>query len=150
MTNLSEVFAYDPDTGVISRKTKNLPVSTKATTDGSLRVRFAGKRYRQHRLAFYLMKGRWPDQVDHINGKPFDNRWCNLREVTHKQNQWNKASNNVYRNPSGWQVQMKKDKKQLYFGRFKCFGEAVAAAREARSKVYGEYSRMKTLERQYG
>jgi hypothetical protein len=45
-----------------------------------------------HRLAFYLMTGKWPDGVvDHINRNPTDNRWCNLRDVSHKENLLNQS-----------------------------------------------------------
>lgn len=46
--------------------------------------------YRAHRVAFLWMVGRWPDQVDHINGIRTDNRWDNLQEVTGQRNMMNK------------------------------------------------------------
>lgn len=46
-----------------------------------------------HRIAWLYMTGEFPDGViDHINGNPSDNRWCNLRCVTQKEN-----SQNVYK-----------------------------------------------------
>jgi hypothetical protein len=49
------------------------------------------RRYWAHRLAWLITHGRWPEhQIDHINGDRTDNRLCNLREVTHAQNQLNR------------------------------------------------------------
>jgi hypothetical protein len=37
------------------------------------------------------MSGAWPiEEVDHINGDPSDNRWSNLRPITHSQNAINR------------------------------------------------------------
>ncbi len=50
-----------------------------------------GRRYGAHRVAWFLMTGRWPvEQIDHINGVRDDNRWSNLREVTNAQNAQNR------------------------------------------------------------
>ena len=36
-----------------------------------------------HRVIWLWMTGRWPElEIDHINHKRDDNRWCNLEEVS--------------------------------------------------------------------
>ena len=57
---------------------------------GYIHIRAEGKTYKAHRLAFLYMIGNFPaDQVDHINQRPADNRWSNLREATNSDNQKN-------------------------------------------------------------
>lgn len=59
-------------------------------------VGFEGKRYPAHRIIWAMHHGREPDGViDHINGKKWDNRIENLRDVTHAQNSWNIVRNRV-------------------------------------------------------
>ena len=49
------------------------------------------KRYLSHRLAWFYVKGEWPEnEIDHINGIRSDNRFCNLREASRSQNQQNR------------------------------------------------------------
>jgi hypothetical protein len=51
---------------------------------------FEGKQYMAHRIIWALHHGREPEGfIDHINGKPWDNRIENLREATPAQNRWN-------------------------------------------------------------
>ena len=47
-----------------------------------------------HRVAWVLAYGRFPKQIDHINGDPLDNRLENLREVEPREN----CANRVF----GW------------------------------------------------
>jgi HNH endonuclease len=54
---------------------------------GHRRMQIRGRRYRASRLAFLYMTGRWPkDEVNHVNGVHHDDRWKNLRDVTHQDN----------------------------------------------------------------
>ena len=78
-----------------------------------------GKRYRllMHRAIWAWHNGRLPTmQIDHINGKRFDNRIENLREVTQSENMRNMVYPwkpnvdtglpGVYKNGSGYQIKV--------------------------------------------
>lgn len=110
------------------------------------------KKYLSHRLAYLLMMGEWPDQeMDHINGIPNDNRWENLRNITHSQNMMN--SKITSRNTSGyrgvswhkgtqrWCANIKIDGKQICLGYFKEKKEAAQKYEAASSFYYGEFAR---------
>jgi hypothetical protein len=57
-----------------------------------IRITISGKRYYASRLAFLWMKGYLPEHdVDHKNRRPSDNRWKNLRHVTHQCNNRNQS-----------------------------------------------------------
>ena len=45
-----------------------------------------GKPYLAHRVAWLMQTGEWPEQIDHVNGNRSDNRWGNLRSVSHAEN----------------------------------------------------------------
>jgi hypothetical protein len=48
-------------------------------------------RQQVHRLVWLLFKGTLPElDIDHVNGDRLDNRIENLREVTRKENLWNR------------------------------------------------------------
>jgi hypothetical protein len=50
------------------------------------------KGYRAHNIAWLYVYGSWPNGIiDHINGKPWDNRIENLRDVTKIENDQNKS-----------------------------------------------------------
>lgn len=38
-----------------------------------------------------IVTGEWPDEVDHLNGVRGDNRWGNLKNVSHSENAKNSA-----------------------------------------------------------
>lgn len=101
MNRIDCLFEYDPETGEFVRIGKvnmhdgsvihcRIPV-TGTNGNGYLRTFYDGRRHLVHRLAFLIMTGRMPCAIDHIDGNKQNNRWCNLREVTHKENMLNKG-----------------------------------------------------------
>src|SRR5579863_3382757 len=54
-------------------------------------------RYKSHRIIWFMVTGKWPVGIDHINGIRDDNRWDNLREANQLQNMQNQCirSNNT-------------------------------------------------------
>lgn len=62
---------------------------------------FQGRRYLAHRVIWALHYGSEPTGIiDHINGKPWDNRIENLRDVDHSRNRMNTPNTRV--NKSGY------------------------------------------------
>lgn len=90
------------------------------------------------------MHGVDPDDIDHINGDPSDNRLENLRNVSHEVNGRNLArrKNNtsgvtgVSRHGSKWVARICPSRRTIYIGIFDSFDDAVAARRAAEVK-YG-------------
>ncbi len=108
---VSEVIAYDPETGHLFHKTRPRHLFKKQGDYVSWNKQFAGKQIRLrpgdkyirttifgtvvlgHRAAWACMTGEWPkNNIDHINRNGEDNRWANLRDVPQKVNTQNVAS----------------------------------------------------------
>ncbi|WP_447775200.1 HNH endonuclease signature motif containing protein [Pseudomonas chlororaphis] len=93
-----ELLAYDPTTGVFTRRVQTCnrvkagELAGSVNGNGYLRIRVKSKQYLAHRLAWLIVTGEFPaDQIDHINGVITDNRWCNLRSATRQENDRNRA-----------------------------------------------------------
>jgi hypothetical protein len=77
--------------------------------NGYKRVNILGKRYLLHKLAFLYTNGYIPEFCDHIDGNKMNNRFENLREVSHQENMLNKK---LYsNNPHGYVGVGKKENK---------------------------------------
>lgn len=123
---LEEYLDYDPETGVvrwIKSKGRNCKSGAVAGTlnSGYLRVKFDGKHYPIHRLAWYLYHGTWPKgQIDHINRDKLDNRIENLRDVSSRANSQNTNSFNYgsifYKGK--WRVGYMVGNKKIHVGSF--------------------------------
>lgn len=100
----------------------------------------------EHRAIWAMTYDYWPEELDHINGDPQDNRLENLREVDHRENCLNGRVRS--RNTSGvsgvtweadrekWLVRINTGIKNINCGRFDSFEDAVAARKEAEAR-YG-------------
>ena len=72
---------------VWNSKFANKPALNHLNDQGYLTGRIFYKLYRAHRVAWALHTGSWPlHEIDHVNGKRSDNRFTNLRDVTHQEN----------------------------------------------------------------
>lgn len=100
-----------------------------------------------HRVIWTMITGDWPKaDIDHINGDRADNKWCNLRSVSRRENLKNMAISK--RNTSGhigvykdrrrgaFFAQIKVDGETINLGSFGSFDEAVIA-RKAAERKYG-------------
>lgn len=91
-----EFLSYEKTTGVLVwLKKPSIGVAAGSvagcvTSQGYLQIRLKGSPYLAHRLAFLIVEGRWPDEIDHVNGNRKDNSWANIRECTRVQNMRNK------------------------------------------------------------
>lgn len=93
---LLQVMNYDAETGLFhwlaatSKKTKIGSQAKTINAYGYIRIRIDKEDYVAHRLAWFYVYGKWPEnQIDHINGVRTDNRINNLRDVCVRQNQEN-------------------------------------------------------------
>ncbi len=97
---LRELVHYDPATGLFTRRVTGNGVragdimGTPLKT-GHLKASVDGREYLLNRLAFLYMTGEWPKgDSDHRHGRPADNRWDELRDVTHRENIQNRRKAN--------------------------------------------------------
>lgn len=92
--HLKERYWYDRTAGVV-RNRKGQVINGFDNGRGYLKfdARFDGNRFvtRLHHLVWVLVYGRFPKQIDHINGNPKDNRIENLREVNQSENDMNRV-----------------------------------------------------------
>jgi hypothetical protein len=93
---LKSILSYDKETGDFYWKDKNRCVRKPDAKAGSknrgyIRIRINGIAYSAHRLAWLYITGKLPEQeIDHINRIKDDNRFLNLRDVSHSKNMTNR------------------------------------------------------------
>lgn len=153
---LREVATYNPETGEFVRIKGALKkfvgaVMGKLDTHGHRQIRLFGRDYAAHRLAWLWVYGEWPQGIiDHINGKPDDNRIANLRVATFSQNQANtrmrvdnsSGRRGVFRTPyNSWQAYIHVRRKRINLGTFSTMEEASQARLAAEIEHFGEFRR---------
>jgi len=151
-----ELLDYDPDTGIftwkVSKGSQRAGTEAGTLNNGYSIISIDGKNHRAHRLAFLLSHGHLPDELDHINGDPSDNRIENLRPATRSENNRNTGKNS--KNTSGkkgvsWDKQREKwqanardsNGKKKHLGRFTTVEAAYVAYNDFAIKLHGEFYR---------
>lgn len=107
------------------------------------------KTFLEHRLCFYYMTGRWPNEIDHINNIKDDNSWVNIRECDRSQNNRNKGlqKNNkygcpgivYYRPTNKYRAEIKLNGKNTSLGYYNTIEEAISARLIAEDKYSFRY-----------
>lgn len=155
---LCKFFDYNPDTGALTNK---LPRGTRCSIGGKagaltlcgakgserhyLRITFFGSRMYVHRIIWIIVTGEEPECIDHMDGNSLNNKWENLRSVSHRINGKNQkihttntsgTSGVTYRKDSGrWRARIMVDDNMISLGTFKEKNDAI----EARKKAEGKY-----------
>ena len=147
---LAETFAYNPDTGIFTWRCgkKEGAVAGGLRTDGYLRIKYRGREYACHRVAWLFMTGEWPQILDHRDMNKTNNSWGNLREATPTENNANTVAKGdlgkgvtFHRQAGRYQAQIKCKGKNHYLGLFSSVAEANAAYARAAKVLFGEYAR---------
>jgi hypothetical protein len=152
-----ELWAYDPETGVLTWKVKpgkSLSagmVAGKSDRSGRRVIGFQKRLYQASRIAWLIVHGDWPTAfIDHINGDPSDNRISNLREATLAEN----ARNSKQRRDSThslkgvalakgryYYARISLDGERRYLGCFENEEAAHTAYAAAAAELHGEFAR---------
>ena len=148
---LRSLFLYDQVTSRLHHKANRRRVKAGSYADSTRRadgyrqvaLRLDGKQYqlKAHRVAWILAHGAIPDglQVDHINGIRDDNRLCNLRLVTQRENDQNRRKARGYswnKGCSKWEAYIRVDGVLRYLGLFTTEAAARAAYLKAKARYH--------------
>jgi hypothetical protein len=150
---LKELLHYDPETGLFYWKKKRSwrtsigDIAGYKDPRGYMRIRVDHKLYAAHRLAFLYIEGHFPKkEVDHIDRNPSNNKWENLRDVSHScniQNRKTQSNNSIGIMGVGyfqgliygdWGAHIKTSGKRIFLGYFATKSEAVKARWDAEVK----------------
>lgn len=160
-TQLKTLLRYYPRTGVF-RWRINIPTRpgsfrrSKGKRAGYLNpygynvIMIAGKGYHASRLAYLYRKGKWPSaQMDHKNGKPADDRWCNIRPATPSQNSSNRKGKRtkfkgITRVKHRYRAQICVNRTYFHVGYFDTEAEAHAAYAKKAAQLHGEFINLTT------
>lgn len=141
---VADGFQYFPKSGWWKRNGKRVGA---VDSKGYVRVTVRGRKYPAHRLAVLWVTGEWPkaeEEVDHRDLRRSNNRWKNLRVVTHQQNAFNfgpRSKTGIRgvtwdKRREKYRVQVMRDGKSMSIGHFDCVELAQLVAEEARGKIY--------------
>jgi len=155
-------LSYDKDNGFFvwiddpKFGTKRFGTVAGSEYKGYINIKFEGKSYGAHRLAWLFIYGYIPNMINHINRNPSDNRICNLRETTYSKNAANSdtiGSGRKYNFPKGvFFVKSKSSKskrfksaiqfngKKILLGYFKTPEEAHEQYKKRHREIFGKHS----------
>ena len=146
---IKKCYTYDAATGEIRNRKGQVVKGATNSKNGYLYVSLYLDRQRKdvylHRLVWALVYGRFPKQIDHLNGIKTDNRLENLREVNQSENDQNRLMPwkmgkgkipGVFRSRRGYQFEMRK-KQYEYADAHACFHDLSLLGRMYRDDAPG-------------
>jgi len=152
-----ELVKYDRMTGhftwIVNRTF--MKVGDRAGTvegNGYRNLRFDGRLFRAHRVAWLIEYGEFPQMdIDHIDGNRDNNAIANLRLATRSQNQGNvgcrkdnrSGFKGVKKHKNKWQAKIQMNGKSRSLGYFDSPEDASNAYARAARSVFGEFARAK-------
>lgn len=158
LERLKELLRYDESTGIFTWKmstSNRAPVGSVAgglSSNGYLYIKLDGVSYSAHRLAWFYVRGVWPeDKTDHRDLDRRNNRISNLRPATSSENTCNSKLRST--NKSGlkgvcwlsrkqkWLATITKDRRQYFLGYFSEKEPAHEAYLRAANSLHGEFCR---------
>jgi len=147
---LKKIIHYDPLSGIFtwksirSRRIKAGDRAANPKGGGYCFIQFEGESYLAHRLAWLYVHGKFPDQIDHINHNPADNRIVNLRASSYRVNAKNRtlsisSSTGIYgvrfrQDKNRWVSTIGIDGTQWHLGQFDNFFDACCCRKAAERK----------------
>jgi len=164
---LEKILEYDPSSGSLTFKKREpemfKPSKTRGvghqcnlfnsrlagksagskSSDGYVSLKINLKTYKAHRIIWKMMTGIEPKFIDHINRDTSDNRWENLRDVTHAENCRNRkiqansstGVRGVFPRPGGYRAVIQKDGKRISLGNYPSVDMAKAARKSAEFEI---------------
>lgn len=141
------ILDYDAETGVLRYKNGK---EAGSTCTNYRRLKYKGKYFKGHRLAWFMHYGEWPSaMIDHIDGDTHNNRIANLRLADHSTNSINAGARSnsttgvrgVKQKRDGkYEATIWKDYKSYYLGVYTSLEEAARIRRLVERVLYGEFS----------
>jgi len=155
-----ELFDVDIASGIFRRKTNisQTRVGDIAgwTSKGYRILTIDGRRYRAHKVIWFLATGEWPvGELDHKDRVRNNNGFSNLRKATPSQNKRNMGLRSI--NTSGykgvsrhcqgrWMAMISNQGKQTYIGLFDTAEEAAIAYNRRALELSGEFAVLNPVE----
>jgi hypothetical protein len=151
-SRLRELLDYNPETGVFTWKvstSNRIRAGQKAGATGQSgyqSIQIDRKLYLLHRLAWLYQTGSWPQKyIDHKDGDKTNNKYANLRDVTHSQNLQNQkirfSFSGTFPHGPKYRAKITVDKTVHLLGTFPTVEEAHAAYLTAKHQFHGIYAR---------
>ena len=141
MAELTKYLIYEPETGLIKRKSTG-KVAGHSRPDGYIQLRYKGKMSLAHRVIWTVFNDDPGDLfIDHINGDRADNRLDNLRLADTCENCFNRStSQGVWKTSNGrWRAAITCRGKRVNLGTYETREEAREAYVAARENHFGVF-----------